>query len=291
MSATDGDAAKADAASATGSQKAGVAQAMVVASINPRLVMYSRPGLLALCILVATVATTDGMFAYLLSSCTTTRERRATTQVGSRREHLELFSEALSLAGVEENVKTDVSICLMGARSLDTFAHPNAAPSIGGPGVVGYVPCGVSDAAMNDLGLVWCSATHKQTAIVDCTSAGIGCRQCGDHIGTGVQSVPVQALPFTLLIRTSTVREACPLPWTAFGVALGYAAYFEVVATLLFVFLLKQTGVIKIAPGSVDAGGAFAQMKALASGASLGDQARLGGYRADRLNASVLPEA
>ena len=67
-------------------------RAFIISSINPRLVIYSRPLLLALCIGLVTVATTTGMFLFLLSSCTRTRDKQAFTQLGVKDEHTALFA-------------------------------------------------------------------------------------------------------------------------------------------------------------------------------------------------------
>ena len=251
-----------------------------VQTINPRLVIYNRPLLLAVCIFATTALTTAGMFWYLVNSCVTTRDRQAFTQLGSTLEHKELLADVLEMAGVDENINTEIDICLIGARTLDTFAHPNVAPSIGGPGVVAYVPCGITDAKVSDMGLSWCGALKRQKAIDDCASAGGLCRPCGDHIGNGAQSVPVNELPYAILARTSTVRTVCPLAWTSFGIALGYAAYFEILLTLLLVLLLRSAGIITLPYGHVSE---LTQMQRLAGGASLGYQARAGCFHANRM--------
>jgi hypothetical protein len=170
----------------------------------------------------------------------------------------------------------------MGSRNLDTFAHPSVTPQIGGPGVVAYVPCGVSDTLLANLELRWCSDSYRESAISDCSDA-ISCRQCGDHIGTGVRHVPVSSLPYTLLVRSTTVRTTCPLAWTAFGVALGYAAYFEIVATILLVLLFRSTGVVTMPHGHI---GGLVEMMKLANNASLGDQARGAYFHARRIDAA-----
>ena len=80
-------------------------------------------------------------------------DRQAFTQLGSTTEHQELLVDVLDMAGVDENVKTEIDICLL-ERALDTLAHPNIVPAIGGPGVVAYVPCGMSDLSSCSLGPV-----------------------------------------------------------------------------------------------------------------------------------------
>ena len=256
-----------------------------IASINPRLVVYNRPLLLAVLIGLTTVASTGAMFVFLMSSCSTTRDKQAYTQPGVKSEHVVQFADALAEAGVQDNVETKINICLMGARTLDTFSHSAITPPVGGgwvPGVVAYVPCGVSDGLLAELGIGWCSSSHRQSAISACTDAGVNCRQCGDPVA-GVQNMPVSDFPFAVLARTTTVRTTCPVAWTAVGVALGYAAYFEIVVTLLLVILLRMAGVVTMPHGQV---GGIMQLKRLADSASLGNQARAGCFHANRLDAA-----
>ena len=251
--------------------------------INPRLTIYSRPLLLAVLTLVMTVALTAAMFVWLVNDCKTQTTVASSTQTGSKLEHMEMFRSARS-----GNIKTDhltvnTSICLIGAREMDAFPHPNFFPAVGTPYVVGYVPCGISDQTVNEYGISWCSEAHRQRAITSCQqTAGSNCRQCGDHVGTGVQPVPVSSLPYVILATFTTFTKTCPSAHSAFGIALGYAAYIEVVATVCLVLLLRGTGMVH-----VRGGGQGGSIYSVASGANAGLQARKGQLHHNRLAEGV----
>ena len=93
----------------------------LISCVNPRLVLYNRPLLLASLITVATIGATAGLYAQLVNTCIVTDARDAYTQLGTKAEHEYLLEETRSLIGQHGQVLTNISMCVLGTRELDTF--------------------------------------------------------------------------------------------------------------------------------------------------------------------------
>ena len=58
--------------------------------------------------------------------------------------------------------------------------------------------------------------------------------------------MPSTALPYVILLSKRTRTRTCPHPETTFGIALGYAAYIQIVLSVLIVMLLRLAGVVTV---------------------------------------------
>ena len=51
-------------------------------------------------------------------------------------------------------------------------------------------------------------------------------------------------LPYLLMVKKETRQRRCPDPIETFGITLGYATYFELIATLVILLLLRAMGCV-----------------------------------------------
>ena len=232
----------------------------LIRSINPRLAAYNRPALLALLILLATLAASAVTFVVMIRGCRTSTSTELSSAFGITAEHKLLITDGIrSMDGwdAESQAMNTVTVCLMNSREMNTFAHPNFPRTAQSPSVVGYVPCFASRSVLSEIGITWCSQPKdfEADAQKECTRANNiqsgACRACGDAVGNGVTKVPnAVELPYTLLLRKEVKRRVCPNALETFGITLGYATYFELIATVIVIVALSKLGYVHVTDGS-----------------------------------------
>ena len=195
----------------------------------------------------------------MIRGCRTSRNAELSSAFGVTSEHKILIADGIrSIDGWDPESQTTnlVTVCVMNAREMNTFAHPNFPRTAQSPSVVGYVPCFASKSVLSEIGIPWCTQDFEAKAQAECTRANNfqkgACRACGDAVGTGVTKVPNAVdLPYSLLLRKEVKRRSCPSAIETFGITLGYATYFELVATLMILFVLIKLGYVRATYGGV----------------------------------------
>ena len=206
----------------------------LVRSINPRLHFYSKPVLLALIIAAVTLGVVGLMFAILISNCPEDTMVAESTSFGTMTEHVRVMQKIKENVGKTESAgartETNIEICLKYSQELIAFTHPNYHRSVAGaPQAMGYVPCFMNDADVDAMDLKWCSPQHQANQQTHCAASGTEddaptCRRCGDAAGIE-NDIPTPQVPFSIFYESSTAVRKCPSYTSAFGIALGYAAY------------------------------------------------------------------
>ena len=233
----------------------------LIRQVNPRLNHYDKPLMLALLIGSFTLAIVAVLTAIQLAACPTTSFVSQDSVLGDMQTQNDHYTKVLETAGTQGGVTTSVTVCLKLSRELVAVTHPNYADSISAPSIVAYNPCSLDNAAMTTLGMSEC--TYDSAATVTnsqaCTGSNLPCRPCGDVTGDGTNAFTMPTAPFTTQTEIVTTRRTCPSASTALGAALGYAAYIELVFTIIFVLGMTKAKVITPTyEGGVSLGGIVA---------------------------------
>ena len=242
-----------------------------IRSVNPRLVDYSKPLLIAGLVTIGTLALTGALFAVQITQCPTEVAVELDTFFGSMDEQKDTYRRKKELAGTQAGTTTTVTVCLKTSNELAVVGHPNYVDTLTSPGVVQYNPCSLDAAAMAELHMSDCvydAGSNTVTNAQACASTALACRPCGDALGDGTRAatgaLQLPSSPFVTSVETVISTTRCPAVGTALGAALGYATYIELVLTILIVAGLKACKLVE----EVGGGGGVGSLVASGLGVS-----------------------
>ena len=135
-----------------------------IRSVNPRLVGYSKPLLLAGLVMIGTLALTGALFAVQMVQCPKEVAVQLDTFFGSMDEQKDTYRRKMELAGTQAGTTTTVTICLKTSNELAVVGHPNYVDTLTSPGVVQYNPCSLDSSAMAELRVRLLQHAHHRIA-------------------------------------------------------------------------------------------------------------------------------